>query len=146
MKVLVQTADLRAIEAHGESTYPGEGAGFLLGRIEGDQIAVELVRPVINRREAEAQFNRYELSPQDFASAELEAARRSVNVVGVFHSHPDHPAQPSQFDLDHALPHFSYLITSVEKGQAKVTRAWQLRADRAAFDEDELVVEVETRP
>jgi proteasome lid subunit RPN8/RPN11 len=63
-----------------------------------------------------------------------------LDVVGVFHSHPDHPTQPSQFDLDHALPNFCYLITSVEKGTAVITRAWQLQADRGAFRENVLEV------
>lgn len=144
MKVILRAAEMRGIEAHGEATYPNEGAGFLFGRMETDQIVIEAIRAIENRRETEAQFNRYELSPQDFVQAELEASRREMDIIGVFHSHPDHPAAPSQFDLEHALPSFSYLITSVQQGQAKITRAWRLQADRAAFEEDELVVKVET--
>lgn len=140
MKIVLQPSDLRTVEAHGEATYPNEGAGFLLGRVDGDRVLIEQVRPVDNRRESEAQHNRYELSPRDFAQAELEADRNGISIIGIFHSHPDHPAQPSQFDLDHALPNFTYFITSVEKGQARITRAWRLREDRVAFDEDEISI------
>ncbi len=140
MKVIIQPADLRAIEAHGEGTYPNEGVGFLFGRVDGGRLYIEAIDEVENRREAEAQFNRYELSPQDFIRAEVKAGQLGLDLVGVFHSHPDHPAQPSQFDLDHAMPHFSYLISAIEKGQATITRAWRLRANRDAFDEDTLAV------
>lgn len=140
MKVIMQPSELHIIEEHGEKTYPNEGAGFLFGRAAGNRLFIEAARVVENRREAEAQANRYEISPQDFVQAETEAERLGLDLVGVFHSHPDHPAQPSQFDLDHAMPHFSYLISAVEKGHAKATRAWQLRPDREAFDEDILVV------
>ncbi len=140
MQVVVRAADLTSMSRHGEASYPDEGAGFLIGRMEDGQVFVEAILPLENRREREARFNRYELGPQDFARAELEAARRGLDVVGVFHSHPDHPAQPSQFDLDNALPHFSYLIVSVERGIARLTRAWWLRPDRSVFNEAMLVV------
>ena len=136
MEINLSPDHLRAIEAHGESTYPNEGAGFLLGVLEGNAVQVSHLLPIDNKREAEAQYNRYELSPQDFARAELEADKQGISLVGVFHSHPDHPARPSEFDRDHAWPNFTYLITSVEKDKAKVTTAWRLRPDRTAFDED----------
>jgi proteasome lid subunit RPN8/RPN11 len=140
-KVILRGEHLKAIEAHGESAYPHEGAGFMLGRTDGDAVIVEALLPLHNRREAEARHNRYELSPQDFLRAEQDAARRGLSLVGVFHSHPDHPARPSEFDREHAWPNFSYLITAVGKGNAGVTRAWRLREDRAAFDEDLLEIE-----
>jgi proteasome lid subunit RPN8/RPN11 len=136
----VSAEQLRAIEAHGESTYPNEGAGFLLGAIQNNAVQVAHLLPIDNKREVEAQYNRYELNPQDFARAEMEADKRGLSLVGVFHSHPDHPAQPSQFDRDHAWPNFVYLITSIQKGKAEITTAWQLRGDRAAFDEDKIIV------
>lgn len=144
MKVRLSKEHLQAIEAHGEAAYPNEGAGFMLGRNEGESVQVEAVLPLENRREPEARYNRYELSPQDFVRAEMQAAQQGLDLVGVFHSHPDHPARPSEFDREHALPNFSYLITSVVgqgepgSGSAQVTRAWRLRDDRSAFDEDTL--------
>jgi proteasome lid subunit RPN8/RPN11 len=141
MKVKLSAEALRAIEAHGEAAYPNEGAGFMLGRANGDTVVVESLLPLDNKRESEAQHNRYELTAQDFDQAEQVADDQGVELVGVFHSHPDHPAQPSVFDRDHALPNFSYLITKIAGGKAEVTRAWRLRDDHAAFDEEELIAD-----
>lgn len=138
MRIRLTDGHIRTIEAHGEATYPNEGAGFLLGHAADGAVVVADVLAVDNRREAEAQHNRYELSPQDFMRAEREAAQRDLSLVGIFHSHPDHPARPSQFDRDHALPNLSYLITSVVAGKAEGTHAWRLRDDRTGFDEDQL--------
>lgn len=141
MKVLFRPDQLQAIEAHGETTYPNEGAGFVLGSIREGAFAVEAVLPLDNRWEAGEQRRRFRLTPQDALKGELEAERLGLSVIGVFHSHPDHPAQPSQWDLEWATwPNFSYLITSVESGKAALTRAWRLRDDRAAFEEDEIQI------
>jgi proteasome lid subunit RPN8/RPN11 len=140
MKIEVPADQFQKIEAHLEEAYPNEGAGFLLGHINGDDVSVTYVLPMDNRREAEAQHNRYSIEAKDYANAELEAAKRDLSLVGVFHSHPDHPARPSQFDLDYAWPNFSYFITSVQKGKADVTYAWRLRTDRSGFDEDRLEI------
>jgi proteasome lid subunit RPN8/RPN11 len=138
MKVSISEAHLREVEAHGESTYPNEGAGFILGKVQGEVAVVEAILPIANKRETEAQYNRYELTPDDYAHSELEAARKGIDLLGIFHSHPDHPARPSEFDRDHALPNFTYFITSVVKGKAEVTYAWRLQPDRASFDQDEI--------
>jgi proteasome lid subunit RPN8/RPN11 len=145
MKIKLSAATLRAIEAHGEAAYPNEGAGFMLGRTSGDVVVIEELLPLENKREREAQHNRFELTPQDFMQAEEAADDQGIELVGVFHSHPDHPAQPSEFDRSHALPNFSYLITTVAgqngEGEAQVTRAWRLRDDHTAFDEEELIAD-----
>src|SRR5262245_50609638 len=140
MEINLSADYLRQIESHGESTYPNEGAGFLLGSTGDNRVQVVHLLPIENKREAEAQYNRYELSPQDFAKAEMEAEKRTLSLVGVFHSHPDHPARPSEFDREHAWPNFAYLITSIRQGKAEFTTAWRLRADRTAFDEDTITV------
>jgi proteasome lid subunit RPN8/RPN11 len=140
MNIIVSADHLRAMEAHGEHTYPNEGAGFLFGRGDEGSITIEAVTPIDNKREVEAQYNRYQLGPEDFVKAEMAAAHLDLSLIGVFHSHPDHPARPSQFDLDHALPYFLYLITSIEEGRAAVTTAWQLRLDRSAFDQDSIEI------
>lgn len=140
MRVILSSEHLRAIEAHGASAYPDEGAGFLLGKQEGDMVAVRGLLPLDNKREAEARFNRYELAPQDFMRSEVEAARQGLDVVGVFHSHPDHPARPSAFDRDHALPNFTYLITAVAGGRPELTTAWRLNEDRADFAQDTIEI------
>lgn len=140
MRLILSAEHLAAIERHGEAAYPGEGAGLLLGVASGADVRVGAVEPLENRREAGARHNRYELSPQDYLQAELDAARRGLSLVGVFHSHPDHPAAPSEFDREHALPHFVYVITSVQGGRAADTRAWRLHEDRTAFEEGSLEV------
>jgi len=130
---------LRRIRAHGETTYPEEGAGFLLGTREGDTYRVVDVVPTPNVREEDARRTRYLISPEDTLRVEEEAERRGQSVIGVFHSHPDHPAQPSEFDREWALPWFVYLITSVEHGHAVESRVWRLADDRSGFAEEPIV-------
>ncbi len=131
---------LKRIQVHGEATYPEEGAGFLLGAREGDLYRVVDVAPLPNVREEEARRTRYLISPEDTIRAEEEAERRDLSVIGVFHSHPDHPAQPSEFDREWALPWFVYVITSVEQGRAVESRAWRLADDRSGFEEEPIVM------
>jgi proteasome lid subunit RPN8/RPN11 len=89
-----------------------------------------------NAREAAARQNRFLLTAQDMLKGEQQANSLGLDVIGVFHSHPDHPNQPSEFDRDWALPWFSYLITSVEDGTAVASRAWRLSDDRQFFFEE----------
>jgi proteasome lid subunit RPN8/RPN11 len=130
---------LEQIRVHGAEAYPEEGAGFLLG-VDGEQRRVVAVLPLANRREDPARHNRYLISPGDYLRAEDEAERRGLSLVGVFHSHPDHPAQPSGYDREHAQPWFSYLITSVEGGRALDSRSWRLAEDRAEFSEEQILL------
>ena len=118
-----------------QKTYPNEGGGFLLGFIEGETIAIRDAHPVENVFESEEQYHRYAMTPKDWMRLEDEADSRGLRLVGYYHSHPDHPAVPSEFDRVHALPNFRYLITSVRQGQAADFRAWQLSEDRSRFEE-----------
>jgi proteasome lid subunit RPN8/RPN11 len=129
---------LERIHAHGEAAYPEEGAGFLLG-LTGEPKRVVEVLPLPNLREAEARRNRYLIAAQDYLQAELTAERLGLSLIGVFHSHPDHPNRPSEFDREWAQPFFSYLITSVEQGHATASRCWQLSEDRSHFIEETLL-------
>ena len=134
------TADLlKQIHLHGEKAYPSEGAGFLLGNSSADWRVVSAILELSNAREESAQHNRYLLSPQDMLRSEQEAARLGLDVIGVFHSHPDHPNQPSEFDRQWAMPWFSYIITSVNQGTASGSRSWRLTDDRQAFEEEEII-------
>jgi proteasome lid subunit RPN8/RPN11 len=114
--------------------YPDECCGFLLGRWNGDSAEVASARPVRNVRE-ENRRRRFEITPRDFAQAETHAENHGLDLLGVYHSHPDHPAEPSQYDLERALPGFLYLIVSVRKGKVGDSRWWELRPDRSAFVE-----------
>jgi proteasome lid subunit RPN8/RPN11 len=118
-----------------QKTYPNEGGGFLLGEAKADQITIRDVRPVENVFESEEQYHRYAMTPADWIKLEDEADAKGLALVGYYHSHPDHPAIPSEFDRVHALPNFRYLITSVQQGKAAELRAWQLADDRSRFDE-----------
>jgi proteasome lid subunit RPN8/RPN11 len=128
---------LAKIHAHGEQAYPEEGAGFLLGA-DRDERAVTAIYPLSNAREDAARKNRYLFTPEDYMKAELEAERLGVILVGVFHSHPDHPNQPSEFDREWAQPFFSYVITSVRSGKALESRSWRLEEDRSEFHEEQI--------
>ncbi len=136
--IAISTTILRALQSHGEAAYPNEGAGLLLGRVTDDGKAVTDILPLDNHWEAEEQYHRYMITPQDMLRGETEAARRGLDVIGIFHSHPDHPAEPSGMDRDWALPWYSYIITTVAQGRATVSRSWLLKEDRSAFDEEHI--------
>jgi proteasome lid subunit RPN8/RPN11 len=128
------------IFAHLEATYPNEGGGFLLGAVNGDTVDISETIRAENMFAAEEQFHRILLSPKDWARLEDEADERGLSLVGYYHSHPDSPAIPSIYDRDHALPHFTYLITQVQEAKAVEMLAWRLRDDRSQFDAEVLVV------
>lgn len=130
---------LNAIERHAEAAYPHEGCGILLGRVEGDTRTVTDILPVENQREEAARRDRYLIPPEVVADGEEIAEQKGLEVIGFFHSHPDHPARPSAFDHEHAWPWYSYVITSVERGRASGSRAWRLLDDRSQFVEEEMV-------
>jgi proteasome lid subunit RPN8/RPN11 len=133
----IPTEMMRQIAQHGETAYPEEAAGFLLGA-DGEPRRVETIFRLENAREEDARRNRYLITPQDMLSAEREAVRLGKDVIGVFHSHPDHPDRPSSFDLEWALPWFSYVITTIENGLATESRCWRLKDDRSSFIEEEI--------
>jgi proteasome lid subunit RPN8/RPN11 len=123
--------DLHQIHEHLQSTYPNEGCGVMLGQ---NGIVSEVI-PADNQRNDSAR-NRYLIDPLIYLMIEREADKRKLQVLGIYHSHPDVAAQPSKFDLDHAWPDFSYLIISVVKGKAVESNSWRLRDDRSAFDQE----------
>ena len=122
-----------AIRAHGSETYPNECCGALIGR-DGN-VTETLALP--NTTE-EGPRRRFMVRPQDYRAAEKRAADSGGELLGFYHSHPDHPARPSQYDLDHAWPFFSYVIVSVRDGVSGDMTAWRLREDRSAFDQEQL--------
>jgi proteasome lid subunit RPN8/RPN11 len=136
MKLEISADMLERIHAHGEKSYPEEGAGFLLGRAEAAWRGVTDILTLTNAREDSARHNRYLLTAEDMLRAEDEADKLGLDVIGVFHSHPDHPNQPSEFDREWAMPWFSYIITSVDDGKAMASRSWRLVDDRSKFEEE----------
>jgi len=139
MKLRISREALAQIHAHGEQAYPEEGAGFLLGDY-GEEKIVRKALPLPNAREEGARHNRYLIAPEEYLKAELEAERLGLSLIGVFHSHPDHPSRPSEFDREWAQPRFSYVITSVENGKARQSRSWLLKEDRSQFMEEKIEI------
>lgn len=127
------------IERHGEQTYPFECGGMLIGRFaaDGTKSVVELL-PMENAMNEAERHNRVLITPKDVMRAERCAREKKLDVVGYYHSHPDHPARPSQFDLDHALPVWIYIIVSILQGKADDIRAWEMENDRSKFNEKEI--------
>ena len=134
-------AVLAQIHAHGEEAYPEEGAGFLLGT-EDPQRTVTTIFALSNAREDAARHNRYLIDPAEYLKAEIEADRQGLSLIGVFHSHPDHPNHPSEFDRDWAQPFFSYVITRVESGKAIESKSWRLLEDRSQFEEEKIKITI----
>ncbi len=133
----ITPGDRRAAEEHAAASYPEECCGFLIGRFNAatELTAVVRVLPVGNERQ-ESRHNRYLISPETVLAANKEARALGLDVVGYYHSHPDHPARPSEFDRDHAWPGLSYVIVSVAGGKVADTRSWRLSDDRERFEEE----------
>jgi len=120
----------RVIRDHARESYPHECCGALIGREDAITAAVPLPNTT-----AEGPRRRFLVQPSDYREAEAHASRRGAALAGFYHSHPDHPARPSQYDLDHAWPSFAYVIVSVGNGEPGAMTAWRLTQDRSAFRE-----------
>jgi proteasome lid subunit RPN8/RPN11 len=127
---------IEKINKHVEDAYPEEGAGFLIG-VEGE---VNQILPLGNAREDEARHNRFLITPEDYLKAELTADKLGLSLIGVFHSHPDCPNVPSEYDREWAQPFFSYIITRVDKGKVSNHRSWRLVEDRTKYEEEEIKI------
>lgn len=130
----------REIDAHGAASYPYEGCGLLLGVVENGANVVAAIFPVENRWDVEEERRvRFRIAPEDMMRAEMAAMQQGLDVVGIFHSHPDDHPIASPRDLAWATwPGYSYLITEVRASQPGQSRSWQLRPDRAGFVEEKV--------
>lgn len=131
---------LSQIQRNGEDHYPDEGAGLLLGKVQGEHRVVEQVLQLQNRFQPGERHNRYMIEPRDMLLAEEKADELGLEIIGVFHSHPDHPARPSEYDRERALPWYSYVITKVADRSAIESRSWRLTDDRI-FAEEQVQIE-----
>ena len=134
MKVNLRLALQREVFDQMEASYPNEGGGFLLGSVRDGTVTVMDIMQVENTFAEAEQYHRYAMTPQDWMRLEDEADELGLSLIGYYHSHPDSPAIPSEYDREHALPNFVYLITSVMMAQATDMRVWRLRPDRSAFE------------
>ena len=136
MEIKISETLIEKINSHVEAAYPEEGAGFLLGA-DGE---VKEILPLSNAREDEARHNRFLITPEDYLKAELKADELELNLIGVFHSHPDCPNVPSEYDREWAQPFFSYVITRVDNGKTVNHRSWRLIEDRSKYEEEEIKI------
>jgi len=128
------------IRTDGETAYPNECCGIILGEIndDGTKIAQHTVS-INNSSENDEQYHRFLITPEDMMKAEQTARSMKLDVIGFYHSHPDHPSAPSGYDKDHALPFYSYVIVSVDKGKAQVLTSWELTDDRSDFVQEKII-------
>ena len=132
------------IKTDGETAYPNECCGVLIGEIDNAGVKiVKRAQTINNAREDGEQYHRFLITPEDMMKAEQAARSMKLDVIGFYHSHPDHPSAPSGYDKDHALPFYSYVIVSVDKGKAQVLTSWELMDDRTDFIQEEIISEGE---
>ncbi|MCA1650318.1 MAG: M67 family metallopeptidase [Acidobacteria bacterium] len=125
-----------AIRRHAADAYPDECCGALVGQPSG--LVAEAF--ALSNTTAGERRRRFLIGPDAYRAAEARAAETRGDLLGFYHSHPDHPAAPSAFDLEHAWPNLRYLIVSVRAGRPEEARSWRLRNDRSAFEEETLVI------
>jgi len=127
------------IRADGEAAYPNECCGVLIGEVDSEEIkTVKSTLTIDNAREDGEQYHRFLITPEDMMKAEQTARSMKLDVIGFYHSHPDHPSKPSGYDKDHALPFYSYVIVSVDKGKAQILTSWELTDDRSDFVQEKV--------
>jgi len=132
------------IKTDGETAYPNECCGVLIGEIDNAGVKiVKRAQTINNAREDGEQYHRFLITPEDMLRAEHSARAMKLDVIGFYHSHPDHPSAPSGYDKDHALPFYSYVIVSVDKGKAQVLTSWELTDDRIDFVQEKIITEVQ---
>jgi proteasome lid subunit RPN8/RPN11 len=138
-RLTVSEAVMDAIRTHLEVGYPNEACGALIGSVEDGDHAVVEFRPMRNT-EVVRPHDRYTLDPLEQLRVQRDAEGRGLEIIGFVHSHPDHPARPSQFDTEHAWPFYSYVVASVERGRMIEARAFRLIEALARFEEESLTI------
>ena len=125
---------IETIKSEAEETYPEECCGILIGTANGT--GMKIARLFVTQNvHSDNKARRFMISPEDFKSAEKTAREENAEIIGFYHSHPDHPAVPSDHDMEYAWPWYLYLIVSVEDGNSSSIKGWQLRDDREDYDE-----------
>ncbi len=128
---------INRIKENGEKTYNAECCGAIFGKPDNGIYVITELLEFNNEREDNPE-RRYLISPKQYMHSERIAAEKNLNLLGFYHSHPDHPAIPSQFDTEHAFPNFIYMIVSIQNGKAENLTSWKLFEDRNGFEELEM--------
>lgn len=133
----INTLHIDEIKKYGQEEYPYECCGILLGKFGVDKSkTVEELLPISNARDEKNRHNRFLITPEEMMRSEFYARKNKMDIIGFYHSHPDHPAVPSDYDLQHAWPLYSYIIVSVKNGLAENFTSWELKEDRSKFNEE----------
>jgi proteasome lid subunit RPN8/RPN11 len=138
MTIRMTGALVEEIRREGEQAYPAECCGVLGGRIVGESKEVARLVAMVNHRTDDP--HRYLITPEDLSRTTADLQRSALEVVGYYHSHPDHPAAPSEFDSQHAWPWYSYIIVRVDRGRAAELTSWVLEEDCSAMHQESLEV------
>jgi proteasome lid subunit RPN8/RPN11 len=146
LNLWINDALVEKIRQHGAESYPNECCGALLGR-DADAKAIPAraarevleIFPLVNRRE-DSPRNRFFVTAEDAHDADKAAQAQGLDLIGWYHSHPDHPARPSEYDREHAWPWYSYVIVSVQNGNPRDMTSWRLQDDRSAFLPEEVEI------
>jgi len=136
MQLTITTEAKKTIIKDAEQSYPYESCGFLFGSEDGERRNISIAKEVLNTKE-ENKERRFEISAVDYMKAERFADENKLTLLGVYHSHPDHPAVPSEHDLKQALPFFSYVIVSVKKSKTDNILSWRLN-EKGKFTEEKV--------
>lgn len=138
MPIKIGSGDTGRIHDHAKEAYPEECAGAIVGMDTGEMKVVVDIWRAENTHEEE-RSRRFLIEPLQVKRFEEQAAERDLDLLGFYHSHPDHPAEPSEYDRSHAWPYYSYIIASVSKDEVRDMRSWVLKDDRSGYDEESIV-------
>ena len=136
--ITIGEQQLEEIRAHGVRDYPYECCGLLLGHYRDGGKVVSQIFPISNAREESAKRNRFLITPEELMRGERYARGNDLEIVGFYHSHPDSPAVPSQYDLEHAWPTYSYIIVSTSADSANDLFSWEQEPDRSRFNKEQI--------
>jgi len=142
-RIILADSTLAQMQSHAASIYPEECCGLLFGIFRDDSRTKKVVesKRMSNVFQKEERYHRYTIDPKEFMNAENEAESRGLDVVGIYHSHPNAPAKPSQFDMNHAWPSLSYVVIEVRDSAPVETKSWLLKEDRSEFVREEMTKE-----
>ena len=139
MSIILTDTIIKSFEIQSETEYPHESCGFILGNyVSSDESIGSLYLPAKNIKEENTE-RRFLIDPKAYEQAEHDAEQLGLSIISIVHSHPDHPDKPSEFDLNHAWPGFSYIIISVQNGESKSFKSWKLNNDRTSFVKEDII-------
>jgi proteasome lid subunit RPN8/RPN11 len=133
----IEAEPWRQMVEHARATYPNECCGAMIGSVEESGKVVRIALPLENAYDG-AQAARYELRPEDLLNADREARSRQMDLVGIYHSHPDCGAYFSETDLKNSCPWYSFVVLSIQKGEFDHANSWLPNAEQTAADKEEL--------